>query len=246
MAASNAVHSYGATLTRNGNTIAEVKSISGPKVSLSTVDVTHLNSDNKYREYIGGLLDSGEVTFDCNFYPGDSNGQAYLYTDMEARTLQTFVLTLPTAMATTYTFTALVTGIDLDIPEDDKVGISVTLKISGKATRGITASTGMSALAGIEDNSSAALSEVPSFAIGTFEYSCTVNTASTWVKLTPTAASHTITITDNYDSSEQTVASGAQSGELALDSADSVTQIDVKVQESGKTAKTYTLYVVRP
>jgi len=246
MGASDAVHSYGTTLTRNGNTIAEIKSIDGPELSMSTPEVTHLNSDDKFREYIGGLLDSGEVALEGNFYPGDTNGQAGLYDDMLNRTLQTFVLTFPAAMATTWSFSAYVVKFKTGAPEDGQVPFSASLKISGKATLNITLSTGMSAWSGIEENAGAALTEVPGFAIGEFEYSCTVNTASTWVKFTPTAASHTITIHDHFDDSYQTVASGNQSGALDLDAADSVTQIDVTVQESGKVAKTYTFYIVRP
>jgi len=246
MPVSNAKHTYTTILARNGNTIAEVKSISGPEMSLNAIDVTHLNSPDAFKEFVGGMRDGGEVSIEGNFYPGDTNGQKGLHDDLVAATMQTFVLTFPTAMATTWTFTALVTKFKTEAPLDDKVPFSASMKISGKPVLAITLSTGMSGWAGIEENAGAALVEVPGFAIGTFEYSCTVNTLSTWVKMTPTAAAHTITIHDYFDDSYQTVASGNQSGALDIGAADTVTQIDVTVQETGKVAKTYVFYIVRP
>lgn len=241
-----AKHTYGTTLKRGANAIAEVKSITGPELSLNAIDATHLTSPDTFKEFVGGLRDGGEVSIEGNFYPGDTNGQAGLYDDLINATLQSFTITFPTAMATTWTFSGLVTKFKTDAPLDDVVPFSATIKISGKPALNITLSTGMSGWSGIEENGGAALTEVPGFAIDVFEYACTVNTASTYVKMTPTAAGHTITIYNHFDGASQTVASGAQSGELDLDAADSVTQIDVTVQESGKVAKVYTFYIVRP
>ena len=49
--------------------IAEVSSINGPSFSMDTVDATNMDSTNRWREFIAGLKDGGEVSFDVNWDP---------------------------------------------------------------------------------------------------------------------------------------------------------------------------------
>ena len=114
-------------------TIAEVKSLSGPGLTLETIDVTHHQSTGGWREFIGGLLDGGEVTFDVNFIPSNQT-QDNLWTDLQNRTLRNFELEFPDPGSTTWSFSALVTGFEESAPIDDVLGASVTLKISGQPT----------------------------------------------------------------------------------------------------------------
>jgi hypothetical protein len=100
----------------------------------------------------------------------------------------------------------------------------------------------MSALSLADTNG--ALTPIPTFVIGTFLYTFSVLTASAWVKFTPTAANHTITIVCGTQS--ETITSGSQSGAITLGSAGTVTTITITVQETAKVAKTYTFYVTRP
>lgn len=240
----SALGAFGAVLTWNSQPIAEIINISGPKITIETKDVTSHSSPSSFKEFIPGLADGGEVSIEGNFIPGDTNGQIAFINDAVARMARTAVITLPTAAATSWTFTGIITSLEFTAPHDDKLGFSATIKITGVPVKGVTASAGMSALTGIEENAGAALTFLPAFAIGTFIYTTTVNTNSDWVKLTPTAAAHTITIT--VGGADSVVASGAQSGELALGAAGTVTTITIKVQESDHVAKTYTLHVSRP
>ena len=50
-------------------TIAEVKEISGPSISVDTVELTTHSSSGAWKEYLPTLIDAGEVTFDVNFIP---------------------------------------------------------------------------------------------------------------------------------------------------------------------------------
>jgi 3-oxoacyl-(acyl-carrier-protein) synthase len=61
--------------------------------------------------------------------------------------------------------------------------------------------------------------------------------------ITPTAASHTIEIAAN--GTTQTVTSGNASSAISLGSAGTMTEVTVKVYESGKAAKTYKFWCVR-
>lgn len=240
----DALGAYGTTLTWNGNVIAEVRNISGPKITIDTKDVTSHSSADAHKEFIPTLVDGGEVSIEALFIPGDTDGQKAFITDAQARTSRTAIITLPTAAGATWTFTGIVTSLDFTHPAPDELGFTATIKVTGKPVLAITASTGMSALSVIEENGGGAVTPVPTFAIGTFTYSLSVNTLSDYVKFTPTAASHTITIKCGTQS--EVVTSGAQSGEITLGSAGSVTTITIEVQESGKTKKTYTFYVTRP
>jgi len=117
-------------------TIAEVNNISGPGLSMDPIDVTSHSSTDGWREYIGGLLEAGELTFDIAYIPTEvtHNLAAGLLGDFSSKTPRNFELVFPDAGATTWSFTALVTSFEPSEPIDDKLAASVTLKLSGKPT----------------------------------------------------------------------------------------------------------------
>jgi predicted secreted protein len=239
---------YGTVLTVAGNPIAELSDIGWTGEKADTIDVTTHDSANGFKEFIGALRDGGELTIKGNWYPGDTNGQMILNTHFLVHTVGAYVLTFPAAMAATMTCSAFVTAWDPNPGAvAGKVDFTATMKITGKPTIGVTLSAGANPLAGIEENAGAALLFDPTFAIGTFAYGTLVNTASTWIKLTVTAAAHTITITTpDLNSLSQNVASGVQSAAITLGAADTLTRVVVTVQEVNKVAKTYTFWVSRP
>lgn len=77
MAASAAVLAYLSTLevedAPNSGVwvfIAEVKSVSKPNASVDEVEVTHMTSPDRAKEFLAGLTDYGETEFDINWVPG--------------------------------------------------------------------------------------------------------------------------------------------------------------------------------
>jgi len=239
-----AIAALGTTLQWNAQPLAELTSIGGPGISIDTHDVTHYGSADAFKEFIATFADGGEVTLEGNFIPGDTAGQVAFITDAHARTQREVIITLPSDAATTWTLNGIVTSLAFTEPMEEQLGFSATLKITGVPALAITASTGMATLTGIEETLEAALVFVPAFAIDTFTYTVTIDTASNWVKLTPTAADHTITIT--CGTQKQNVESGYESTTIILGLAGTTTTITIKVQQSGKVAKTYTLYISRP
>lgn len=143
MAASGALSAWGTLLkigdgggTEAFTTIAEVTDISGPSLSLDTAEVTSHSSTNKFKEFIGTLLDAGEMTFSINFIPTNAT-QSYsagLIKDMFARTMRNFQLIFPNASTTTWLFAALVTAFEPKEAIADQLSADVTLKISGYPT----------------------------------------------------------------------------------------------------------------
>lgn len=241
---STALSSMGLTLSWDGETIVEVTNLAGPNSKVDTLDITHYGSASNYREFLATFIDAGEVTIEGNFISGDTDGQIAMIADFKARSKKEAIITLPSAAATTWTFDAIITNLSFNQPLDGKLSFTATFKISGAATLGTTASTGLASLTGIEENGGGAITFAPTFDIAKFYYVVSVNTASDWIKLTPTAGSHTITITSL--GVKTSVTSGNQSGEITIDSADSCTLVTVQVYESGKTVKVYRIYVYRP
>ena len=144
MAASAAIHALGtllkigdgATPTEVFTTVAEVSDLGGPSLTLETIDVTSHDSANGWREFIGGLLDGGEVSATINYIPtnvthGATSG---LIADMKNRVVRNFELIFPDTGATKWSFTALVTGFEPGEPIDSQLTADVTLKVSGEPT----------------------------------------------------------------------------------------------------------------
>ena len=122
--------------TGSYTTIAEVTDIGGPSMSLDPIDVTSHDSIAAFREFIGGLLDAGEVTLTINYVPtaGTHDATTGLIADMVARVVRNFKLVFPDSGTTTWTFAALITAFESAEPIDDKLSADVTLKLSGQPT----------------------------------------------------------------------------------------------------------------
>lgn len=117
-------------------TIAEVKDIKGPKLSLETEDVTSHDSTDGWVEHIGTLLDGGDVTFEVNWLPANvtQSFTAGLLKDMVGRTKRNFQLVVPAAASLTWTFAALVTEFQPELKVKGAQTASIKLQISGKPT----------------------------------------------------------------------------------------------------------------
>lgn len=117
-------------------TIAEVKDIKGPKLTLNTEDVTSHDSTDGWAEQIGTILEGGDVSFDINWLPANvtHSHTAGLLKDMVGRTKRNFQLVVPAAASLTWTFAALVTEFQPDLPVKGAQTASIKLQISGKPT----------------------------------------------------------------------------------------------------------------
>jgi hypothetical protein len=111
--------------------IAEVINVTPGESTTDRVEATHMKSPNRRREYIAGLIDSGEANFEINWVPG--NG-----TDVLLRTLQTngtvtpHRVTFPNGVSVTYDGT--ITGFGKVTPIDDRMTATITVACSGAET----------------------------------------------------------------------------------------------------------------
>lgn len=136
----------GATFTLGGVLVGRLTSISLPDRSRDEVDDTDMSSGGDM-EFIPGLRDGGSVTLEGRLATGvagdagmDAIESNYAATGDAA--IAEMVISLPDKPATgtapaptTYTFDGFVTEINGDIPFDDQMTFSVTVKVSGAVVK---------------------------------------------------------------------------------------------------------------
>lgn len=109
---------------------AKVTSITPPGYSREAIDATHMASPDRYKEFIAGLMDAGEVSMDLNYLP--SAADAFIAA-LEAGK-KNYQIVMPGDDEVTFTFTAICTAYQPTAPVDGKMTASATFKISGKPT----------------------------------------------------------------------------------------------------------------
>lgn len=75
-------------------TVAEVRNIELSGRRAEPIDVTNMDTPSGAREFIAGMIDSGEIFFDCNYVPGDPS-QDILETDFAAGQTSPWRIVLP-------------------------------------------------------------------------------------------------------------------------------------------------------
>lgn len=120
--------------------IAEINSISGPGFSRETIDVTSLDSTGGYREFITGFRDAGTITLNMNF---TRDAFDTMKDDFEDDSAQNYQIDLPDDENTSMDFEGYVTECPLEIPPDDKITMTVTIKITGEVVVSSGGSTGV-------------------------------------------------------------------------------------------------------
>lgn len=109
--------------------IAEVNSIEGPNKTRGTIDVTSLDTDGGYREFIAGFRDPGQINLSMNY---SQAGYEAMNDDFESNTRQNYQIVLPDGF--TLEFEGLVTEVPLTVTTDDKITMNAVIKISGSVS----------------------------------------------------------------------------------------------------------------
>lgn len=121
-------------------TIANVTSISGPERSRDTIDVTAHDSPDGWMEFIGSLKDGGELSCDINYDPAEiTHDLDDDFGDVDPRKWKIVILP-DTADEYTWTLNGILTKLGDEFPYDDKMGRSMTIKVSGKPILAATGS----------------------------------------------------------------------------------------------------------
>ena len=103
--------------------------ITAPGYSRDAEEVTTLESDNQYKEWIAGMKEHSDVTLSLNWVP---NASDVMVTAFEADT-GNYKITAPNAV--TFTFGGFVTSYEFgEMTPGGKMTATATFKIDGKAT----------------------------------------------------------------------------------------------------------------
>lgn len=111
--------------------VAEVNSIDGPDLSRDTVDVTSLDSAGGYREYKTGFRDGGTITLELNFTIGGFN---MFLDDFGTDDPVYYQIVMSDTGNTTLEMAGFVVGIPPRITPDDKVTLTIRIKVTGALT----------------------------------------------------------------------------------------------------------------
>lgn len=114
--------------------IGEVFNITPGEETTDRVDVTHYKSPDRRREFVAGLIDPGEATFEINWVPGNETDEFLrdLRTSGESRTHK---IRFPNGV--TVSFDAIILSYSKAIPLDDKMTATITVAVSGAETWGM-------------------------------------------------------------------------------------------------------------
>lgn len=139
MAATEALIGYGTKIfvTKAGTgatrtQLLEIKDVEFPNAQADEIEVTHMESPGFAKEYIGGLIDNGEVAFAMNWVPGSATDilLAGIAATRETVTLE-FVLPGKT---TGEKYKAFCKGYSRSSPVSEALTAEATFRISGLIT----------------------------------------------------------------------------------------------------------------
>jgi len=116
--------------------LAGVFEMSVPNEQADDVEITHFKSAGKKREYIQGLIETGEGTISMNYVPGSAT-DILCRAAKDAGDTRAFKIVLPDdAGDPTWEIDGFcyVKGYERDIPVDDRMTATLTVKYTGDTT----------------------------------------------------------------------------------------------------------------
>ena len=126
-----------------------VRNISGPTAESDEVECTNFSSTNNYREFLVGMIDPGELSFDvCWETEAVGEGESGAWFDtatsqiwpheqltklFENRTLAKWKIVMPTTIKTVE-FDGRIKSFQPNVPVDDVITADVTVRLTGPIT----------------------------------------------------------------------------------------------------------------
>lgn len=120
----------GGTLTQLG----EITGISLPNPQTAEVEATHFGSPNRRREYISGLIEDGEGSFEMNFVPGSATDTLIRAAQADGES-RGYMIVIPDGTGTwEVTGECIVRGYERSVPIDDRMTATLTVRFTGATT----------------------------------------------------------------------------------------------------------------
>ena len=150
--ASNAWWAYGSEFQvkdgSDGSTwmaVAEILDISGPNMSMESIDVSSQDGSNGWRDFVPGWRDGGEVSISANWLPAhETQGDGTAVSEAEG-ILQSFeddnvhdfqIVTADDGSAGTLTvgLSGIITSFNTTLPLTEQAKLDFSIKITGAVT----------------------------------------------------------------------------------------------------------------
>jgi hypothetical protein len=113
--------------------VGEISAVNGPAFAADAHDATHMQSEDRFREFIPGLRDAGEISGEINYVPGGA-GTELMVSNLGRK--KTFQIEEPDSGSPPITMVseAFITAFNITGPVAEKMNATFTLKLSGKPT----------------------------------------------------------------------------------------------------------------
>ena len=112
----------------NYTDVGELTEFSPPSLTRDTVDATHSRSPDRFKEYIGAMIDAGELSFTIQY--ADPSKLDVLIADMRSKAPVPYRYQWPNGVQ--WDFPGLITAIEPDTSNEEKMTAAITVKLSGK------------------------------------------------------------------------------------------------------------------
>lgn len=114
--------------------LGEVFNITPPSFTSDRVEVTHMQSANRTREYKPNLITPGTAQVQMNFIPGSAS-DVLLREHQKQGIVTSHRIEFPNGV--TWTYTASIESVEPDDPVDDRMTCAVGVNVSGNITEGV-------------------------------------------------------------------------------------------------------------
>lgn len=128
-----ATHGHGTTLAGGtAGTIGNILSVDIGGRARDSLDSSDMDSTDKFREFISGMADEGDLTVEVNYDGANAGIADALDTAYQLGTAETWTITWPDG--STFVCSGFITSLGVATPFEDKITQSLTIKLSGKGT----------------------------------------------------------------------------------------------------------------
>lgn len=119
--------------------LAEITAITLPNPTVEDVEATHFKSPNRRREYIAGLIEDGEGTFEMNYVPGSAT-ETLVQGAIDGGGARAYKIVVPDgATGWEISGTVIVKGFERNVPIDDRMTATMTVRFTGVSTEAAAA-----------------------------------------------------------------------------------------------------------
>ena len=125
MADSTGTFGHGSTFTIAATAVAQLTNISIGGLEADDLDISNMDSDSNYREFISGMINAGEATLDLVYITAEVTNVL-----ADIGTVVAMVATFGSG-GSTWSCDGYIKSMSLDDPFDDKVTASIGVKFTG-------------------------------------------------------------------------------------------------------------------